>query len=172
MSDSPRGITQREFARRMGVSPQAVHKRVAAGRLSRLADGTLDPAQAEREWHATRNPDIEAEAAAAAPSPGRQAGGAAPGTYAQAKTADTVYRARLRQLEYETRAGTYVRADATAQLWYDLARSVRTRLMAIPTRVAAELAAMSDVHAIRTLLDDEVRTALVELSEDASPTPR
>jgi transcriptional regulator with XRE-family HTH domain len=166
------GITQREFARRMGVSPQAVNKRIRAGRLSRLADGTLDEAVAVREWHATQEPE---DHQAPEPEPARQARGTpgpAPGTYAQAKTADTVYRARLRQLEYESRAGTFVRAEDVAHRWFELARTTRVRLMSIPARVAASIAATSDVHDVRTRLEDEIRSALIELADDARNTPR
>jgi phage terminase Nu1 subunit (DNA packaging protein) len=98
--------------------------------------------------------------------------GPAPGTYAQAKTADTVYRARLRQLEYESRAGTFVRAEDVAHRWFELARTTRVRLMSIPARVAASIAATSDVHEVRTRLEDEIRSALIELADDARHTPR
>jgi transcriptional regulator with XRE-family HTH domain len=167
------GITQREFARRMGVSPQAVNKRIRAGRLSRLPDGTLDEDVATREWHATREPGAHHAHEPPAPEPSRRGTpGPAPGTYAQAKTADTVYRARLRQLEYESRAGTFVRVEDVAERWYELARTTRVRLMSIPARVAASLAATSDVHDIRTRLDHEIRTALSELVDDVRHTPR
>ena len=98
--------------------------------------------------------------------------GPAPGTYAQAKTADTVYRARLRQLEYESRAGTFVRAEDVAHRWFELARTTRVRLMSIPARVAASIAATTDVHEVRTRLEQEIRTALIELADDARNTSR
>lgn len=184
------GITQKEFARRMGVSPQAVNKRVRAGRLSTLADGSLDPTVAAQEWNATRGPSMEQppqrqppqrEAAERQPpqrqaaqrqvAPGAAANSAgAPGsggTYAQAKTADALYKARLRQLDYETRTGAYVRMDEVQLKWADLAQAIRARLMAIPQRLAAELAANTDVHQVRMRLDEEIRTALQELATDA-----
>ncbi|TNF24086.1 MAG: winged helix-turn-helix domain-containing protein [Deltaproteobacteria bacterium] len=175
------GITQKELARRMGVTPQAVNKRVKAGRLSVLADGTLDPDVVMAEWNAGREPDgaprverpaaPEARAQALPPSPpvrtAQAPPGPAPGTYAQAKTADTVYRARLRQLEYETKSGTYLKTEDVAKRWYDVAAALRARFMAIPSRLAAELAALDDVHEVRLRLDSEIRTALQELARNA-----
>lgn len=169
------GITQKELARRMGVTPQAVNKRVKAGRLSVLPDGTLDPDVVMAEWNAGREPDEPSRPAASAtrtsaPSPPPRAApappGPAPGTYAQAKTADTVYRARLRQLEFEAKSGAYLKTDDVAKRWYDLAAALRTRLMAVPSRLAAELAALGDVHEVRLRLDAEIRTALQELARD------
>ena len=179
------GITQKELARRMGVTPQAVSKRVKAGRLTLLADGTLDPEMAEREWNATREPAPSQTAtskppAATVPAAARsEPSGSQPtttrsstqpgatGTYAQAKTADALYKAKLRQIEFEHRSGTLVRSDDVEQHWYALAQAVRTRLMAIPQRLAAELAATDDIHRVRLRLDEEIRTALEELAQDA-----
>ena len=178
------GITQRELARRMGVTPQAVNKRVKAGRLTLLADGTLDPDVAEREWNATREPAQSQTATSTAPvaAPATPKSGppdghptgakassppASAGTYGQAKTADALYKAKLRQLDYEHRSGTLVRSDDVEQHWYALAQAVRTRLMAIPQRLAAELAATDDIHRVRLRLDEEIRTALEELAQDA-----
>ena len=42
-------ISQREYARRRGISNVAVHRAVASGRISTV-DGRIDPVQADREW--------------------------------------------------------------------------------------------------------------------------
>lgn len=182
------GITQKEFARRMGVSPQAVNKRVRAGRLSRLPDGTLDPVVAEQEWNATKEPSAGVSVPPA--SPGSQAvpfqrpsarppalasaaqgpatSSAPAGTYAQAKTADALYKARLRQLEYEAKSGTYVRAEEVANRWFEHARAIRDRMLAIPDRLAAELAAQTSIHEVRRRLDEEIRIALQELADEVA----
>lgn len=183
------GISQADYARRKGVSRQAVHKRVRAGRLSVLPDGTLDPAVADREWDATRQPDDSTEAAPAAASPSPAAASVAVdrpgsaegpsdapaslpapaprGTYAEAKTADVLYKARLRQLEFEIRTGKYVEVEKVSDRWFELARATRERMLAMPARLAAELASMSDMHAIRVRLDQEIRAALVAVAEHA-----
>jgi transcriptional regulator with XRE-family HTH domain len=198
----PVTITQREFARRMGVSPQAVSKRVRAGRLTLAPDGRLDPVLAEHEWNATREPEGDAPerpalsarpskparatpdrsadsgargitgATEASPDPAQASravvapGGAQPGTYAQAKTADAVFRARLRQLEFEVKSGALVRADDVSNRWFERARAVRDRLLSIPVRLAPEVAAMTDIHEVRRRLDEEIRIAIKELVDD------
>ena len=178
------GITQKQYAKRRGVSPQAVNKRVRGGRLSVLPDGTIDPEAADREWFATQAPPgpahptgpgsgTDGSDATSTPTPvrtaapGQRVAAAGGGTYAQAKTADALYKAKLRQLDYEVRTGVYVRTEDVERRWFDLAASVRKRLMVVPDRLAAELAASTDTHTVRRRLDAEIRQALEELAEDA-----
>ena len=42
-------ISQREYARQLGVSHVAVQRAVKTGRISTV-DGKIDPAQADRQW--------------------------------------------------------------------------------------------------------------------------
>lgn len=50
------GLSQRAYARRRGVSPEAVSKAVREGRISLAADGTIDAERADREWQANTHP--------------------------------------------------------------------------------------------------------------------
>jgi transcriptional regulator with XRE-family HTH domain len=174
------GISQSELARRLGVSRQAVQARVKAGRLTLLKDGTLDERTALAEWHATKRPvvqaadpdDVPEDPRPSVPAGSRQVrdpgspGSQQAGTYAQAKTADALYKARLRQLEYEVKSGALVRAEDAANRWFERARAVRERLLAIPVRLAPEVAAMTDIHEVRRRLDEEIRIAIKELVDE------
>ncbi|SRR5579884_3617547 len=44
------GLSIRAYARHRGVSHTAVEKAIAAGRISTLADGSIDAAMADVEW--------------------------------------------------------------------------------------------------------------------------
>jgi hypothetical protein len=52
----PVGISKREFARRVGVSPAAVRKALKAGRIDLLPDGTIDEAATIARWAQTTDP--------------------------------------------------------------------------------------------------------------------
>jgi hypothetical protein len=82
------GISRREYARLRGVSESAVRKAIQTGRISVAADGTIDPAVADRQWDERTDParqrgdharemaaataagTARAQAAAASPPPG------------------------------------------------------------------------------------------------------
>jgi hypothetical protein len=154
-----------EWARRKGVSRQAVHKRVRNGGLSTLADGTLDPEVAEREWSVTRDQ----------PQPPRPPTTPAPsgtsnsiGVLASARSASALVGAKLKQLDLEERVGTLVRVEEIEARWFELARALQTRMLAIPGRLCDVLAPITDSHEVRRALDAEIRSALQELATSAA----
>lgn len=108
-------MTQSEYARHRGVSPQAVHKQIKAGKIPLLPNGKVDAVAADRALGETREritirDDVE-EAPRAVATPAAGAG------LTKAKTATEVYRARLAQLEYEERTGKLIDAAAAAREW-------------------------------------------------------
>lgn len=52
------GVSRREYARLRGVSESAVRKAISTGRISVEADGTIDPARADREWDERTDPSL------------------------------------------------------------------------------------------------------------------
>jgi hypothetical protein len=50
------GVSRRSYAAQRGVSEAAVRKAIATGRITTLADGTIDPARADSEWGAQTDP--------------------------------------------------------------------------------------------------------------------
>ena len=44
------GLSIRAYARHRGVTDTAVHKAIRSGRIEALADGTIDPDQADAQW--------------------------------------------------------------------------------------------------------------------------
>lgn len=50
------GMSRRQYAAHRGVSHTAVGKAIATGRISIEADGTIDPAKADRQWDAQTDP--------------------------------------------------------------------------------------------------------------------
>ncbi|MEO5347925.1 MAG: hypothetical protein H7834_16345 [Magnetococcus sp. YQC-9] len=73
--------------------------------------------------------------------------------------------AEIARLDLEERRGRLLKADDVEREAFELGRRVRDRLLNIPSRVSANLAAETDFKVIERLLIQELRTALEELSE-------
>ncbi len=77
-----------------------------------------------------------------------------------------IFRARLRKLEYETKSGKLIPADAVKLEWFKLARQIRDKLLAVPAKLAPQLAALGEVRAVRELLDVEIEGILRGLQDE------
>ena len=181
--------SNRELARRIGVSETAVRRAEKAGRIGREADGSWDLAKVQAAWSSNTDPSQQRRPTAAAPSrPGSamkpvpeaavgavretlrehgepvSAGGM---TFMQARTANEVLKAQERRVRLQRMKGELVdRARAVAQV-FKLARDERDAWVNWPARVAAIVAAELEVdtHKLHTVLERHVRDHLAELAE-------
>jgi hypothetical protein len=181
--------SNRKLAEALGVSETAVRKALAAGRISRDADGGFDIARVKRQWAgntdaaqqrptAKANPNLRPVPAAALASVRetlRESGdphGAEPlaaggPSFLQARTANEVLKAQERRLRLQRLKGELIdRARATAQV-FTLARQERDAWVQWPARVAADLAAAlgQETHTVQTALEAAVKAQLTELAE-------
>jgi hypothetical protein len=170
--------SQREAARRLGLSHTALQKAAHAGRIApepgggwdidklrtqlaetadpaRWASPTPAPAPAGKDEPATPDP-LSAQSLA-----GARQGGA---TFHDARTANEVLKAQERRLQLDERRGRVVDKARALLLVHRLAREERDAILAWPARVAAELAVelAVDAHRLQTLLDQRLRTHLME----------
>jgi phage terminase Nu1 subunit (DNA packaging protein) len=74
--------------------------------------------------------------------------------------------AQLKEFELAQKLGQTVYVDEVKVLLEDQLAHVRQRLLAMPGRIAAEVAALQDEGAVERLIADEVREALTELTLD------
>lgn len=77
-----------------------------------------------------------------------------------------VYRAKLRRLDYETRSAKLISADEVKAKWFVVARQIRDKLLAVPTKLSPQLAALTDAYAVRELLESEIVSILRALQDD------
>src|SRR5438552_16385617 len=168
----------RAYARRRGVTPAAVRKAIKSGRIS-IVNGKVDPDLADAQWRAStdeskpRNsvsgsPGGQSGASVAPPLPAWGAGGnALPRTsgYAAARAVRETYDARLRELDYKVRTGELVSVDAVRVVAYNTARRSRDLLLAIPDRISAVLAGLSETSEVHRVLSEEIRRVCEELSQ-------
>ena len=103
MSENPILMTQAEYARHRNKSPQYIGKLYKAGILvmrGRLVEATASDAVLDDK-----------------PSEETTMDGQPPASYAQARLADMVFRAKLRRLEFDTRQGKLVEAAVVKERW-------------------------------------------------------
>ncbi len=89
-----------------------------------------------------------------------------PTSYAQAKLADMVFRAKLRRLEFETRQGKLIEAAIVKDRWAVILVVLKERLLAVPDKLAPELTALSDERQTRDALKREMNSLLKAIHSD------
>ena len=176
------GMSIRAYAQHRGVSHEAVRKAIAAGRIHKEADGSIDPAKADAQWlQHTRPAPLTSEKrvatrvatpmATSRPStipPTPSAGDEARGVdYHKARAVRETYAARLAKLEFEERSDKLVSKDEVDAKVFTLARQLRDRMQQIPNKVAPEIVALvvdkPDVRGVADLIDRAIHQALEEL---------
>lgn len=171
------GISIRAYGRHRGVSDTAIHKAIKSGRITALADGTIDAARADAEWDASTDPaqstlgvrsrTARARAATAAFAEDMPASAPASNSYAQARTANEVLKAQHHKLRIAQLRGELIdRQQAVGQV-FALARAERDAWLNWPARISSMLAAELgiDPHAMHVALEREVRQHLSELGD-------
>jgi hypothetical protein len=175
-----RVASQRELARRLGVSHTALQKAQRAGRIAPEADGAWDVAKVRARLAESSDPTRKTAAMAApppapvAPMAPRPASPplpqpapdplprAAQSTFHDARTANEVLKAQERRLRLDERKGRLVDKARALLLVHRLAKEERDAILAWPARVAAEMAAElgGDAHRLQTMMDQRLREHL------------
>jgi hypothetical protein len=149
-----RGLSERQYAARVGLSRGAIQKAKEAGRLVLCPDGSIDAAASDARRAATTDPaksratGLKPVPAAAVASVGetlREEGLPAPvagggTTFLQAKTANEVLKAQERRIRLQKLKGELVDRARAETLMFRLAREERDAWVTWPARVAALMA--------------------------------
>jgi hypothetical protein len=182
--DDSKGLSIRAYAEHRrarglrGGTNAAIQKALHSGRIRPNAHGKIDPQQADLAWAQATAPvptdQVEVDTHESGDSrvqSGQQAGegGGNPdrATYARSRAVRETYDARLRQMDYETRAGRLVKADAVKLAAFQCARSLRDRMLGIPARVAGALAEETDPHTVEQKLLEAIAEALETEAREA-----
>lgn len=155
MNENPDPIlmTQAQYARHRNKSPQYIGKLYKAGVLvmrGRLVDvaatdAVLDDKPAERTVPDGQQP---------------------PTSYAQAKLADMVFRAKLRRLEFETRQAKLIETAIVKERWAAILVVLKERILAVPDKLAPEVTAFTDERQVRDALKREMNALLKAIHSD------
>jgi len=155
------GMSGREYADHRGVSHTAVQRAIAAGRITLLPDGTIDPAVADRQWATSTDPTKAMNAGNGIPA-GEDASRLA-SSFGASHAAREGYLARKAKLEYEKMSGKLVDADEVRASMFAIGRRLRDGFMGIPDRITPRLVGQADPALIHRLLTEEITAALSEL---------
>jgi hypothetical protein len=187
------GLSERQYAARVGLSRGAIQKAKEAGRIVLHTDGSIDAEASDQRRAAMTDPaksrtaastrstasppatklkPVPEAAVAAVGDTLREQGLAVPAvgggtTFLQAKTANEVLKAQERRIRLQKLKGELIeRARALATV-FRLAREVRDAWVTWPARSSALMAAELGVEpaAMQKVLERHVRAHLDELAE-------
>ena len=181
--------SQREVARRLGISHTALQKAAQAGRIAQEPGGGWDVEKVRAQLAASSDP-VRKTAAIVAPAPAQartspppaaprpaivapplpeplptpSAGGS---SFHNARTANEMLKAQERKLRLDERRSQLVEKARALMLVHRLAKEERDAILAWPARIAAELAAELgvDAHRLQTLMDARLRQHLAERND-------
>jgi len=173
--------SQRETARRLGISHTALQKAALSGRIAPEPGGGWDVEKVRARLAASSDParktaDMppQADPAPAAPPTAQwptpeplPAPAAGNNGFHNARTANEVLKAQERRIRLDERRGQLVDKRRALLLVHRLAKEEREAILAWPARVAAEMAAELgvDAHRLQTLMDARLRRHLAERSD-------
>lgn len=152
-------MSQAEYARHRGKSRQYISRLAKAGVLV-LRGGKVDVAASDAVLE--DRPEPVSERVVAGPTEATPQGT----TFAQARTADMVFRAKLRKLEHDVRVGKLVEAELVKQRWAAIYVAIKERILAWPNRVAPEVTPLTDERQVRDTMMREARTLINDIKAD------
>lgn len=142
-------ITQAEWARRQGISREAVRKQIQRGQLH-LVDGKVDETQAQKDI-LKNNRDKKVSASTKE-------------LLLQAKLENEIERGRILKLERLEKERSLISADKVKETLFRKGRIIRDAMLNLPDRVSSIVATMQNAGEIHILLTKEIRAILEELS--------
>ena len=146
-------MSQADYARHRGKSRQYISRLAKAGVLV-MRGGKVDVAASDAVLDDRPEPVSERVAAASVETTPTGT------TFAQARTADMVFKARLRKMEYDQRMGKLMETDLFRQRIEAILVAIKETAMAWPNRVAPEVAPLTDERQVWEVLMREVRVLL------------
>lgn len=173
-------LSAAKYAQRIGVSKQAVSAAIKAGRLQHSVEKTkngykIDPILADQEWNAGTDPDhynpnkkegVTLPAATLPKPPTHSAPQKGAGSdLAMAKKATAVYKAKMAELDYKTKAGELVSKREVYSELFAFGQRLRQELQQLPDLIVDEIRAAGSRAEAHRLLTDHIADALEMLTK-------
>ena len=159
-------VSQAEYARYRKVNRSHISRLAKAGVLV-MRRGKVDVAASDAVLD-DRPVAVEPSetVSSAQPHTAPETVGPQPTSYALARLADMVFRAKLRRLEFETKQGKLVEAEIVKQRWAGILVVLKERILATPDKLAPELTALTDERQVRDALKREMHAVLKAIHSD------
>jgi hypothetical protein len=148
-------LSVRGYAKHRGTGHSTVQKAIATGRISTLPNGMIDSAVADREW----KENTEVRPTGSSHRTTDEESTAVRG-YTRARAIREHFAALREKLEYERLLGSLVSKDEVQVAAFNTSREFRDRMLNIPDRLAAELAAENEPARCYEILKLEITKAL------------
>lgn len=159
-------ISPAEFSRRMGVTPQAVHRAIKKGRLTQLPDGKLDAAVAGIQWQENRkraaNGTRTQSRTAPTPRDVPCDSGAVP-SLETSKRRQAFHEANIAEMREKQKAGELVVLHEVMLAYTTYWAQFRAALERLPYVLASRLAAESDYDRVFKMLEDELEATMADM---------
>lgn len=139
----------REYARYRNCSRGAVEKAIKSGRITRLANGKIDPIQADKDWE--RN---TLETKSSIEQEREDKFGI---SYKKVKTAETVVRTQLMQLELQKQKEEFIPVDDLLAFIDSLFNGLKKMIPSFSKRVSSMVQEERDVIKISEIITEELK---------------
>lgn len=162
-----------DYARHIDASPAYVSKLKAQGRLVIQQENGREVVNFEMSDRLVRNTTDMGRAANGRNATGRDASSkpvepVADGvdiTYKKAKAHERAYAAKIEELKYNELAGKLIRVDSVRAALAMKVAATRDVLLQIPARIGPVLAAETEMDKVVEILENELRTALAQVTD-------
>jgi phage terminase Nu1 subunit (DNA packaging protein) len=163
-------VSKAAYAKRIGCTPAYVHKLCKQGVIP-LHDNKIDPDEADAAMLAKRGTTQANNVVTEIP--GQHATGMADemadrdyhALYVKSRALHEEEKARLAKLKADELAGAVLSADQVRLDFFDLAKTVANAILAVPDRLANELAATTEPERVHQALSAELRRCLEDMQE-------
>lgn len=164
-------INQAEYARRRGVSREAVRKAVQDGRIT-LINGKIDPVVADIQWQQNTNASQQRfSASQAAIDPAATGEGSATlYNMAAARAKREHFDAQLAEMRALRESAALVDAKQMAVTLTGIGAQLRTALERLPDKLAGQLSAASDQRAVHEILTTEIDQVMQAMMDSLQST--
>jgi hypothetical protein len=151
-------MSQAAWAKKHGFSRQYANELIRKG-IVRLVNGQIDAIEADAAVEAIREP-------ARATRRSDEDGGSLSTLLLKSRIKTEVERGKLLEIRARAESGKLIAADEVKIAAFRRARIVRDGMLNLPDRLAAVLAAETDVAKVHEVLSKEIRLILEEISRD------
>lgn len=167
-----KGLSVSAYAKRrgalglVGASRQTVYDAVRDGRVVVFEDGSIDADASDVRWAAMSRTRADAPDLGADAKRVETARTAAAGDYNAERTGLVRAQRELTELKVAIERGEYVLAEEVERAVFEANMRTREAVLAVGEELAEKLAATSDPHEVRTLLDRAHRLALIAVTDE------
>lgn len=163
-------ITAYKFSQIMNVTRKAVADAIKSGRISvTIIDGQkrINPKEAMLEWKENTNESMQRSKSQTTPRRPKNNEDSHKTVdqmnYAKARTIKERYAAKLAKLDFEERSKTLINSEELKEKAFEISCIIRDRLLDLPLKLSATLAAETDSHKINETLKKEFTNVLEQL---------